>query len=198
MPETSLNVLAVVGSLHRDSVTRTVIQHVAQRLQADGGFVDVLDFEKDPLALYNPDTAHDLPGYADLQARVHRADVIVLGTPDYHGCMSGALKNFLDHFWHEFAGKLFASVVASSDKGLTVSDQIRTVARQCYAWSIPYAVAFSEKTDVQEGQIVGDVFRERLRMLGHDLCTYGGVLAAQRRLDLAGTEPGFLARYRST
>ena len=80
----------------------------------------MLDFEKEPLALYNPDTAHDLPGYAELQARVHRADVIVLGTPDYHGGISGAMKNFLDHFWHEFAGKLFATIVASHEKGLTV------------------------------------------------------------------------------
>ena len=61
MLETSLNILAVVGSLHRESVTRIVVVHVAQRLQAAGCEVDVLDFEKEPLALYNPDTAHDLP-----------------------------------------------------------------------------------------------------------------------------------------
>src|ERR1051326_1774734 len=40
-----LNVLAVVGSLHRDSVTRTVIQQVAEWLRGDGCAVDVLDFE---------------------------------------------------------------------------------------------------------------------------------------------------------
>ena len=136
-----LNVLAVVGSLQRDSVTRVVVRHVAQQLQAAGCAVDVLDFEKEPLALYNPDTTHDLPGYAELQARVHRADVIVLGSPDYHGGISGAMKNFLDHFWHEFAGKLFATIVASHEKGLTVTDQLRTVARQCYAWTLPYGVS---------------------------------------------------------
>ena len=190
-------VLVVVGSLQRPSSTRAVLESLTKQLRTLGCEVDFLDLLEVPLPLFNPSTAYAEPSYLELRERVEQADVFVLGTPDYHGCMSGALKNFLDHFWHEFAGKLFASVVASSDKGLTVSDQIRTVARQCYAWSIPYAVAFSEKTDVQEGQIVGDVFRERLRMLGHDLCTYGGVLAAQRRLDLAGTDPGFLARYRS-
>ena len=46
MPPTSLTVLAVAGSLHRDSVTRTVINHVARRLREDGCTVDVLDFEK--------------------------------------------------------------------------------------------------------------------------------------------------------
>ncbi len=141
MSNASLNVLAVVGSLQRDSVTRVVVRHVAQQLEAAGCTVDVLDFETESLALYNPDTAHDLPGYAELQARVHRADVIVLGSPDYHGGISGAMKNFLDHFWHEFAGKLFATIVASHEKGLTVTDQLRTVARQCYAWTLPYGVS---------------------------------------------------------
>jgi NAD(P)H-dependent FMN reductase len=196
MAEPSLNVLAVVGSLQRDSVTRIVIRHVAERLQQAGCTVDVLDFLKEPMALYNPDTAHDLPGYAALQVRVDRADVILLGTPDYHGSLSGAMKNFLDHFWHEFAGKLFATVVASHEKGLTVIDQLRTVARQCYAWTLPYGVAFTEEVDVKNGKIVSDPLQKRLEMLIHDARVYGELLARQRRADLAGTEPGFLARHR--
>ena len=191
-----LTVLAVIGSLQRNSVTRIVVSPVAQQLQASGCTVDVLDFEKESLALYNPDTAHDLPGYAELQARVHRADVVILGTPDYHGSISGALKNFLDHFWHEFAGKLFATIVASHEKGLTVTDQLRTVARQCNAWTLPYGVSLTENVDVKDGQIASDALKQRLEMLIRDLRVYGDVLARQRRADLAGTEPGFLARQR--
>ena len=196
MSAAPLSVLAVVGSLQRDSVTRVVVRHVAQQLEAAGCVVDVLDFDKEPLALYNPDTTHDLPGYAELQARVHQADVIILSSPDYHGGISGALKNFLDHFWHEFSGKLFATVVASHEKGLTATDQLRTVARQCYAWTLPYGVSFTEDLDVKDGQIVGDTLKQRLEMLIRDLRVYGGLLARQRRADLAGTEPGFLARHR--
>ena len=196
MTEPRLNVLAVVGSLQRESVTRVVIRHVAEQLQAAGCAVDVLDLEAEPLALYNPDKAHELPGYAELQARVHRADVIILGSPDYHGGISGALKNFLDHFWHEFAGKLFATVVASHEKGLTATDQLRTVARQCYAWTLPYGVSFTEDIDVKGGQVVSDALRQRLEMLVRDLRVYGAIIARQRRADLTGTEAGFLARHR--
>ena len=191
-----MNVLAVVGSLHRDSVTRMVIGQVAQRLRQYGCAVDVLDFEKEPLALYNPDTAHDLPGYDELQARVERADVVVLGTPDYHGGISGATKNFLDHFWREFAGKLFATIVASHEKGLTVIDQLRTVARQCYAWTLPYGISFTEDSDVKDGQIVSDTLKQRLEMMIRDVRVYGALLGRQRRADLSGNEPGFLARHR--
>lgn len=196
MPEPALNVLAVVGSLHRDSVTRTVVQHLATELKASGCAVDVLDFEKEPLALYNPDVAHDLPGYAELQARVERADVVVLGTPDYHGSISGAMKNFLDHFWREFAGKLFATIVASHEKGLTVTDQLRTVARQCYAWTLPYGVSFTEDEDVKDGEIVGDSLKNRLEMMVRDVRIYGALLGKQRRADLKGNDAGFLAKHR--
>jgi NAD(P)H-dependent FMN reductase len=196
MAETPLSVLTVVGSLHRDSVTRTVITHVAEQFRIAGASVDILDFQKEPLALYNPDTAYDLPGYVELQHRVDQSDVIVLGTPDYHGSLSGAMKNFLDHFWHEFAGKLFAGIVASHEKGLTVIDQLRTVARQCYAWTLPYGVSFIEDEDVKGNEIVGEKFKQRLEMMVRDAHIYGAVLARQRRLDLAGSDPGFLARHR--
>ena len=196
MAEESLKVLAVIGSLQRGSVTRVVIHHVAERLRKAGCAVDVLDFACEPLGLYNPDLAHELPGYAALQARVQGADVIVLGTPDYHGSLSGVTKNFLDHFWHEFAGKLFVTVVASHEKGLTVTDQLRTIARQCYAWTLPYGVSFAEDVDVKGGRIVSESLRERLEILLRDARVYGELLARQRRADLEGTERGFLARHR--
>jgi FMN reductase len=191
-----LKVMTVVGSLQRGSVSRVVIGFVAGELSTAGCSVDVLDFQKEPLALYNPDTARELPGYAALRRRVEQADVIVLGTPDYHGGVSGAMKNFLDHFWHEFAGKLFAPMVASHEKGLTVIDQLRTIARQCYAWTLPYGISFTENVDVKEGRIVSDTLKHRLEMLVRDVRVYGELLARQRRADLAGCDPCFLSRLR--
>lgn len=196
MSESKLKILAVVGSTHADSVTRVVLTRVAEDLRKAGCAVDLLDLSNEPLALFNPETAYSQPGFAALKARVEQADVLILGTPDYHGSISSALKNFLDHFWHEFAGKLFATIVASHEKGLTVTDQLRTVARQCYAWSLPYGVAFADKADVQDGQIVSEALRKRLTMMVRDTRVYGELLAKQRRADLAGTDAGFMARLR--
>ena len=192
----SLNVMAVVGSLQEKSITRVAVRHVADGLEATGCTVDWLDLAETNLPMVNTDTTFGAAHYAPLKARVQTADVFVLGTPDYHGSISGALKNFLDHFWKEFTGKLFAPMVASHEKGLTAHDQMRTVARQCYAWSLPYAVSFMEKEDVVDGEIVSDKFRDRLEMMIRDVQVYGGLLAAQRRADLAGTDPGFLAQLR--
>jgi NAD(P)H-dependent FMN reductase len=192
----TLKVMAVIGSLHEQSVTRVVVNHVVDGLRAAGCEVDVLDLAAEPLPLVNPDSTFAADYYGPLKARVVAADVFVLGTPDYHGSISGAMKNFLDHFWKEFTGKLFAPMVASHEKGLTAHDQMRTVARQCYAWSLPYAVSFMEKEDVADGEIVSDKFRDRLEMMTRDVQVYGGLIAAQRRADLAGTDATFLAQLR--
>jgi NAD(P)H-dependent FMN reductase len=192
----TLKVMAVIGSLHEQSVTRVVVNHVVDGLRAAGCEVDVLDLAKEQLPLVNTDITFKADYYGSLKERVMAADVFVLGTPDYHGSISGAMKNFLDHFWKEFTGKLFVPMVASHEKGLTVHDQLHTVARQCYAWSLPYAVSFMEKEDVANGEIVSDKFRDRLTMMIRDVQVYGGLIAAQRRADLAGTDPTFLAQLR--
>jgi NAD(P)H-dependent FMN reductase len=196
MPESPLNVLAVAGSLNRKSVTRIVINHIAEKLRAEGCAVDVLDLQNEPLPLYNPDTSYDAPSYRALQKRVDQADVLILGTPDYHGSISSTLKNFLDHFWHEFAGKLFATVVASHEKGLTVTDQLRTVARQCYAWTLPYGISFAETTDLKDGQVASGAFEKRLEMMIRDVRVYGNLIAPQRAADLKCQDHCFMARHR--
>ena len=191
-----LSVMGVVGSLYEKSVTKVAVKFVADGLRDAGCTVDVLDLAKEQLPLVNTDITFKADYYGPLKARVEAADVFVLGTPDYHGSISGAMKNFLDHFWKEFTGKLFVPMVASHEKGLTVHDQLHTVARQCYAWSLPYAVSFMEKEDVANGAIMSDKFRDRLEMMMRDVQVYGDLIAAQRRADLAGTDPTFLAQLR--
>jgi len=196
MSEPTLNVLAVVGSMRTASVTRVAVAYATRLLEPQGCHVDVLDLGHTPLALYNPETSYREPGFAELKKRVDTADAFLLGTPDYHGSISCTLRNFTDHFWKEFTGKLFVGIVASHEKGLTVHDQLRTIARQCYAWSLPYGVSFEEKVDVQDGAVVSDALRARLEMMARDMVVYGRLLATQRRADLGGNDPGFLARLR--
>jgi len=197
MVDSQLQVLAVVGSLNQNSVTHVVIQQIGDALREKGCRVDIFDPVREHLPLFNPDSSYSAAHYDPLQKRVALADVLILGTPDYHGSVSSTLKNFLDHFWTEFAGKLFATVVASHEKGLTVTDQLRTIARQCYAWSLPYGVSFVDREDVKDGVVVSESLKKRLEMMVHDIKAYGVLLAEQRLRDLNGNEPGFMAKHRA-
>ena len=188
--------MAIIGSLHEKSVTKVAVNYVAEGLRETGCEVDILDLAQESLPLVNTDSTFGADYYGPLAERVKAANVFILGTPDYHGSVSGALKNFTDHFWKEFTGKLFAPIVASHEKGLTVHDQLRTIARQCYAWSLPYAISFEEKKDVIDGEVVGEKFKERLAMMARDVQVYGKILANQRAADLGGQDPTFMAQLR--
>lgn len=196
MSDQTLNVFAVIGSNRKKSITRTAITELKAQLEKLDCSVDLLDLRDDPLPLFNPDKAFAGDSYAAIKERVLKAEAFVLGNPDYHGSISSPLKNFLDHFWKEFAGKLFATIVASHEKGLTATDHLRTVARQCYAWCLPYGLSLMEKTDATSEVIDSDALRNRLEMMAHDISTYGRLLSRQRRADLAAKNPGFLKVYR--
>jgi FMN reductase len=111
--------------------------------------------------------------------------------------MSGAIKNFLDFYWEEFAGKAFGYLCASHEKGLTVMDQMRTAVRQCYGWSLPYGVSFNGNEDFDGEEIKNRTVERRLRMLARDLIAYGSVIRQQFLRDLESDTPDtFVARYR--
>src|SRR5919108_569816 len=126
------------------------------------------------------------------------ADAFILASPDYHGSMSGALKNFLDHFFEEFAGKVFGYIVASHEKGLTVMDQMRTAVRQCYGWSMPYGVSISGEQDFATGGEISNIsLSKRLQMMSRDLVVYGRLVRDQFVRDLGSSEQHtFAAHYR--
>lgn len=196
MSDNALQILLVIGSPRQQSATATALHQLATDLRRAGCTVDLLDLRQESLPPYNPDTSYANPEFAAFKARVNRANVIVLGSPDYHGSVSGMLKDFLDHFWQELAGKLIGHVVASHEKGLTVIDQLRTMSRQWYAWAMPYPVTLQDKVDVIDGAVTSDALKQRLEMFARDLRVYGTLLATQRAADLASNEPGFLAKHR--
>ena len=193
-----VRVVLVMGSLNEKSSTSVMIQFVKGRLEALEAKVDLIDLREAELPLYQPKTAKEVAAYRDIAPLVREADCFVLGSPDYHGMPSGAMKNFLDYFWKEFSGKLFGYVCASHEKGLTPMDAMRGAIRQCYGWSLPYGVSGVEGSDVQpEGAVLSSTLTDRLTMIAHDLVNYGGVIRERRERDLSGDHPTFMANLRS-
>lgn len=190
--------LAVVGSLRRDSVTRCGVQHVVDAAKRIGAETELLDLRATRLSLYDPDS-DDTPEYKQIMGQVNWANAFLLGSPDYHGGMSGGIKNFLDHFWREFAGKLFGYVCSSHEKGLTPMEQMRTAVRQCYGWSLPYGVSLSD-ADVDDAatKVTNARVAQRLNLMAYDLVTYAPLLQKQFEADVASKNPeaGFAVRYR--
>ena len=196
----TLNILGVAGSMRKDShgtkILKIVLDIAASKYEAQ---TNLLELRKVNMPLYNP----DLSIQSDINMKkateqVNWADAFILVSPDYHGSMSGSMKNFLDYYWEEFAGKTFGYICTSHEKGLTVMDQMRTTVRQCYGWSLPYGISVNGSEDFnEEGEVINSLLNKRLKMLARDLVIYSKLIREQFLQDLSSDlEDTFAARYR--
>ncbi len=194
----SLKILGVSGSMREGSSSTRATVLALEAASRQGAETRLLDLRVTELPLYRPSEESPVAAVREALDAVNWADAFVLASPDYHGSMSGAMKNFLDYHWSEFAGKVFAYVCSSHEKGLTVMDQMRTAVRQCYGWSLPYGLSINGDQDFDSaGNFVSAKLLKRLEMIARDLVVYGTVIREQFLKDLAGPAPDtFAARYR--
>jgi NAD(P)H-dependent FMN reductase len=194
-----MKVLGVASSMRESSYgTRTlrIVLDAAQKYEAR---TRLLDLRIVTMPMYNPDSS--MQSNKEIQKvtdDVNWADAFVLVSPDYHGSMSGSIKNFLDYYWEEFAGKIFGYICTSHEKGLTVLDQMRTAVRQCYGWSLPYSISVNGEDDFNEvGEVINSVLDKRLKMVARDLVVYGRLIRGQFLQDVSSkVSDTFAARYR--
>lgn len=195
----AIKILGVSGSMREGSHSARAVNIVLEALADYGAETRLLDLRVADLPIYRPyGEGTETDGIRLATEAVNWAEAFVLASPDYHGSMSGAMKNFLDYYWEEFAGKVFGYLCASHEKGLTVMDQMRTAVRQCYGWSLPYGVSFHGNEDFDAaGNVTNARMAQRLRMIARDLAIYGSIIRDQFQRDLqTDVTDTFVARYR--
>jgi FMN reductase len=199
----ALKILGVGSSMRRNSYGTKALKFILDMTKKYDTETRLLNLRETKLPFFDPDgsTEEDTSLSDELRKitdYVIWADTFVLVSPDYHGSMSGVMKNFLDHYWEEFAGKTFGYVCTSHEKGLTAMDQMRTAIRQCYGWSLPYGVSINGELDFNtKGEIINDLLVKRLDMLAHDLITYGRLIREQFLKDISNNVLNtFAARYK--
>lgn len=139
--------VAIGGSLRPNSSTYLALQVAAQRVEALGAEVEILDLRSMNLPFC--DGGDDYSAYPDverLQRSVREADGLILATPEYHGSVSGVLKNALDLMgFEELSGKVAGviSVLGGQSNSNALND-LRVILRWVHAWVIPEQVAIGQ------------------------------------------------------
>lgn len=195
----TIKILGVASSMREGSYGTRALKRVLDAAGKHEAKTCLLDLRSIRMPMFNPDILNEHHQQMEKVIEdLNWADAFVLASPDYHGSISGAMKNFLDFYWEEFAGKTFGYICSSHEKGLTVMDQMRTAVRQCYGWSLPYGVSINGEEDFNEkGEIVNSLLVKRLKILARDLVVYGKLIRRQFLQDIS-TEVSdtFAARYR--
>ena len=189
--EPALDVVAISGSLRRDSITFHATRAALAGAAAAGARVEMIDLRQWPLpfcdARDEDEEAHD-PLVMQLRERVKAAKGLIIGTPEYHGSFSGVVKNALDLLsFTELEGKMVGLVsVAGGASGKSALSHLRLVMRAVHAWVVPLEVmvAFAGRAFDAEGKPADPKIAKRLEDLGREVVKYARIHAA------AGMPPG--------
>jgi len=89
-----VRILGIAGSLRRDSYNQAALR-AAKLLVPENSEIDL--FQLDGIPLFNEDDEKHPPlSVLELKNRIHRADALLIVTPEYSYSIPGVLKNAID------------------------------------------------------------------------------------------------------
>jgi FMN reductase len=169
-----VKIVGIAGSLRADSYSHQALQQAVDRLEALGAEVEVLDLRTMNLPFCDGGDAYpDYPDVQRLQETVKQADALVLATPEYHGSLSGVLKNALDLMsFEQLDGKVTGviSVLGGQSNSNALND-LRTIMRWVHAWVIPEQVAIAQawKAFDEHGKLLDSGLAKRFDQFAQSL-----------------------------
>jgi FMN reductase len=189
------NILVVSGASRPEGNVHAAVAIATSSVIAAGGTPRACDLStvRLPIMEWGSDDQSTQANVLAVRADARWADGFVLVTPEYHGNMSGTLKNWFDFLYLELAGK-FAGVISVTGGG--GGDMSIIAVKNCFAWCHGFTLPFHaavRPTDIEGGVITAPKVLDRIGRIAHDVVRYAPVLRhafdEARRLG-SGTEAG--------
>ncbi|MBD2183238.1 NADPH-dependent FMN reductase [Aerosakkonema funiforme] len=161
-----VKVVGIGGSLRPDSYSQQALRIAAQRVEALGAEVEILDLREMQLPFCNGEEEYpDYPDVERLRNAVKGADALILATPEYHGSLSGVLKNALDLMsFDELSNKVtgLISVLGGQSNSNALND-LRVILRWVHGWVIPEQIAIGQvwKAFGPDGKLLDEKLSQR-------------------------------------
>ncbi len=161
-----IKVVGIIGSLRQGSYSALALKEAVNRVQALGATVDILDLREMQLPFCNGgDEYPDYPDVEILREKVKAADALILATPEYHGSVSGVMKNALDLMSFEhLSGKVTGMIsVLGGQSNSNALNELRIIIRWVHGWVIPEQIAIGQawKAFDQEGKLSDEKLSQR-------------------------------------
>lgn len=134
-----MRIAILAGSNRRESASTRMARYLQTRIRALGHAAELFDLRETPLPLYDPDSGEQSAAVRELDRLMRKSDAIVLTSPEYHGTISGVLKNALDYLGSEhFDGKAVLSVSAAGGAvGVSSLTHMQAIVRNLHGVNCP-------------------------------------------------------------
>lgn len=169
-----VKIVGIGGSLRPESYTQLALKLAIQRVEALGAETEILDLRTIQLPLSNGgDEYPEYPDVERLQQTVKQADGLILATPEYHGSVSGVLKNALDLMsFEQLDGKVTGLIsILGGQSNSNALNHLRLIMRWVHAWVIPEQIAIGQawKAFDSEGKLLDEKLSQRFDQFAQSL-----------------------------
>ena len=169
-----IKIVGINGSLRPGSYSAMALEVAISRVQGLGVETEIIDLRKLSLPFCNGgDDYSDYPDVAKMQQTVKSAAGLILATPEYHGSVSGVMKNALDLMsFEDLSGKVagLISVLGGQSNSNALND-LRIILRWVHAWVIPEQIGLGQAWKVfnEEGKILDEKLSQRFDAFAESL-----------------------------
>ena len=179
--DSSIRITGICGSLIANGSTKkalTIALNGAAEFDAETTLLELRDID---LVFYGSVPQDEYPpDIVRLRDDIRNSQGIILATPEYHGSLSGALKNMLDLMSiDDFETKIVGLVgVAGGHIGAIHSlDTMKTICRNLHCWVLPQEVSIANSGQAfnDDGTVTDPSLEERLLNVGRQVVKFADV-----------------------
>lgn len=187
----SIRVVGVCGSLNPTGKTRAALSVAlsgSAEFETDTRLIELRNYN---LVFFGSADSEDYPEDVHrLRRELRDAHAIIIATPEYHGSLSGTLKNMFDLMSAaEFEGKIVGLIaVAGGQMGAINSlNAMKNICRNLHCWVLPHEVSVAESGRVigSDGSVLDDALNERLRNVGRQVVKFASLQQEIRQTEFA-------------
>jgi FMN reductase len=180
-PHSPIKITGICGSLSPNGATKRALKialHGAAEFDAEVSLVELRDLD---LLMFGSVAASEYPAdVVSLRQQIRESQGIILATPEYHGSISGVLKNMLDLMnIDDFETKIVGLVgVAGGHTGAINSlNTMKTICRNLHSWVLPQDVSISNSSLAfdDHGNATDAALQERLLNVGRQAVKFASL-----------------------
>ncbi|HEY2686172.1 MAG TPA: NAD(P)H-dependent oxidoreductase [Steroidobacteraceae bacterium] len=154
-------IVAVGGTLRPNSSTEMAMRHVLKAAEAAGSHTHLICGAALDLPMYQPDNPQRSAAAISLVAELSRADGIIIGSPGYHGSISGLVKNALDYAEDlrrdtrpYFSGRAVGCIATAGGWPAAVNtlNTLRDIVHALRGWPTPLGAAINSTENAFDAQ----------------------------------------------
>ncbi|MBN3509612.1 NADPH-dependent FMN reductase [Mycolicibacterium nivoides] len=177
-------VVGLGGTLRAHSSTERAVRYCLESVERQGGRTRMFAGPDLELPMYAPHSLERTPAALEFVSALRDADAVVVGSPGYHGAISGLVKNALDYIedlredprvYLDNTPWGCISCAYGWQAAVGTLGQLRSIGHALRAWPTPLGVAINSADKIwsETGELADGTVRGQLDMLATQLLTFG-------------------------